>query len=59
MRVGIRGISRWGITVGVVLVVGAQVWVFAGKGPKISVGDDPAMKEGSPELVLVEISDFQ
>lgn len=59
MRVGVHGISRWGITAGVVLVLGSQSWAFAGKGPKISVGDDPSMKEGSPELVLVEVSDFQ
>lgn len=26
---------------------------------QISVGDDPSMKEGSPDLVLIEMSDFQ
>jgi hypothetical protein len=33
--------------------------VLADKGPKISAGDAPSMKEGSPQLVLVEVSDFQ
>ena len=42
-----------------VLVLGSQFWAFAGKGPEISVGDDPSMKESSPELVLVEVSDFE
>jgi|SRR6185436_11803729 len=40
-------------------VLGAPSWVFAQKGLKISVADDPSMKEGSPELVLVEVGDFQ
>lgn len=31
----------------------------AQKAAQISVGDDPSKKEGSPELVLIEISDFQ
>jgi protein-disulfide isomerase len=29
------------------------------KGPRINVADDPSYKEGSPNLVLVEVSDFQ
>ena len=32
---------------------------FAKKGARISVGDDPSLKEGSPKLVLIEVSDFQ
>ncbi len=32
---------------------------FAKGGRKISVGDDPSLKQGSPRVVLVEISDFQ
>lgn len=31
----------------------------AQKNAQISVGDDPVKKEGSPELVLIEVSDFQ
>jgi len=45
------------ITVGVVLGLGSQSWAFAKQ--KISVGDNPSMKEGSPQLVLIEVSDFQ
>jgi hypothetical protein len=44
---------------GAILLIGSQPWAFAKKGPRISVGDDPSLKEGSPQLVLVEISDFQ
>jgi hypothetical protein len=29
------------------------------KGPKISVSDDPSIKNGSPQFVLVEVSDYQ
>ena len=54
-----RGISPWVVAVGVILLIGSPSWAFAKKGLKISVGDDPSMKEGSPELVLIEISDFQ
>lgn len=32
---------------------------LARKGTRISVADDPSLKEGSPKLVLVELSDFQ
>lgn len=32
---------------------------LAKKGPKVSVADDPSQKQGSPALVLIEISDFQ
>ena len=54
-----RGISPWVVAVGVILLIGSPSWAFAKKGPRISVGDDPSMKEGSPELVLIEVSDFQ
>jgi hypothetical protein len=58
MTVKIRGLSPWVIAAGFVLVLGSQSWA-AQKGPKISVGDDPSMKEGNPGLVLIEVSDFQ
>jgi protein-disulfide isomerase len=58
IMVSTRGITSW-IAVGLFLILGAPSWAFAKKGPKISVGDDPSMKEGSPGLVLVEVSDFQ
>jgi hypothetical protein len=44
---------------GAILLIAAQPGAFARKGQKISVGDDPSLKEGSPQLVLVELSDFQ
>ncbi|HKV12395.1 MAG TPA: thioredoxin domain-containing protein [Thermoanaerobaculia bacterium] len=44
--------------VAISLLLASPSWAFA-KGPKIAVGNDPSLKEGSPELVLVEISDFQ
>lgn len=59
MTISNRGISSWVVAAGVVLLLGSQPLASAQKGPKISVGDDPSMKEGSPELVLVEVSDFQ
>ena len=59
MKTGIRGISRWAVAAGLVLALGPQSWAHAQVGRKISVGDYPSMKEGSPELVLVEVSDFQ
>jgi protein-disulfide isomerase len=56
MRTGIRAISPW--IVAVVLMLGPS-WALAQKGRKISLGDSPSMKEGSPGLVLIEVSDFQ
>ena len=41
------------------LLLALPSWVFAQKGLKISVADDPSWKEGSPSLVLLEIGDFQ
>jgi hypothetical protein len=46
------------LALGAILLIGSP-WAFAKKGPRISVGDDPSQKEGSPTLVLIEISDFQ
>lgn len=59
MRKNIPGISRWFIVVGFVFFLAAQSPAFAKKGARIPVGDDPSIKEGSPEVVLVEVSDFQ
>ena len=47
------------VALGAILMVVSQPWAFARKGQRISVGDDPSLKEGSPQLVLVELSDFQ
>ena len=59
MTVSFRRISSWTVAVGLVFVCGAQSSALAKKGARISVADDPFIKEGSPEIVLVEVSDFQ
>ena len=59
MRAYTRGMFPLVLALGVILGLGVQSSALAKKGPRISVADDPSMKEGSPELVLVEISDFQ
>lgn len=58
MTTGIRGMASLVIAVGAVLILGAPSWA-AKKGQKISVEGNPAIKEGSPGLVLVEVGDFQ
>lgn len=58
MTVRIRGLSFWLVAAGLVLVLASQSWA-AQKGAKISVGDDPSLKNGSPGLVLIEVSDFE
>jgi hypothetical protein len=50
--------ARKMLLIGALLLLGSRS-LAAQKGPKISVGDDPSMKEGNPGLVLVEVSDFQ
>ena len=57
MALNLRGVSPLAVAVGVSLALGVQSWAL--KGPKISLADNPSMKEGSPGLVLVEVSDFQ
>jgi hypothetical protein len=60
MTVGNRGVSSWAVAAGLAFVLsGPHAWALAKKGPKIPVGDDPSLKEGSPQLVLIEVSDFQ
>ena len=59
MRINIRGIFRWLLAAGFLLALGPQSWAHAQVGRKISVGDYPSQKEGSPGLVLIEVSDFQ
>ena len=58
MALSTRRLSSLVAAAGVVLILGAPSWA-AQKGPKISVKDDPSVKEGSPGLVLVEVADFQ
>jgi protein-disulfide isomerase len=57
MSTGVRGISRSVLLIG--LLLGSQPEALAKGGRRIAVGDDPSLKEGSPEVVLVEVSDFQ
>ncbi|HEX4954249.1 MAG TPA: thioredoxin domain-containing protein [Thermoanaerobaculia bacterium] len=61
MTIPLRRSSPWAVVLGftLVLVLGSPAVASAKKGPKISVGNDPSMKVGSPSLVLVELSDFQ
>ena len=47
------------IAAGVVLALGAQFSAHAQKGRKISVGDDPFIKDGSPGLVIIEVLDYE
>jgi hypothetical protein len=54
-----HSISRWIVAAGLVLALGPQTWAHAQIGRKISVGDLPSQKEGSPGLVLIEVADFQ
>jgi protein-disulfide isomerase len=54
----LRGVSALVVVSGAFLFLGAHS-AMAQKGRKISLGDAPSMKKGSPDLVLVEVSDFQ
>ena len=58
MRSARSGAVRFPFALALVFALGATPAV-AMKGPKISVADDPSQKEGTPSLVLVEVSDFQ
>ena len=53
-----RGVCQSVAAVGL-LFLASQSPGLAQKGRKIPVGDDPSIKEGSPTVVLVEVSDFQ
>ena len=47
------------LAAGVILWLGGHLPGFAAAGPTISVGAAPSLKTGSPEVVLIEVSDFQ
>jgi protein-disulfide isomerase len=47
------------LAAGVALGLGTGLPSFAAAGPTISVGAAPSLKTGSPEVVLIEVSDFQ
>ena len=55
----VSGIAKSTVVIGALLVLASASVGFAKGGRKISVGDDPSLKQGSPRVVLVEISDFQ
>jgi protein-disulfide isomerase len=59
MAVSIHHVSRYAVAVALIFVLGPQSWAFAQKGAKISVAGYPSMKKGSPDLVFIEVSDFQ
>lgn len=61
MRASALGMSPLVVVLGVIFGFVLQPAVFAKKNPRISVSDDPSLKEGesSPGLVFVEIGDFQ
>jgi hypothetical protein len=54
-----RNIRHRALAAAAVLILGAQTSALARKGLEIPVGDDPSMKEGSPRIVFIEVSDFQ
>jgi len=58
MAIKARSLFRYAVAAGVLLVLGPAC-ALAQKGLKLSVGDDPSMKQGNPKLVFVEVSDFQ
>jgi protein-disulfide isomerase len=47
------------LAAGVILWLGGRLPASAAAGPTISVGAAPSLKTGSPEVVLIEVSDFQ
>ena len=55
----VSGFARSAVLIGSLLLFGSASAGFAKRGLKISVGDDPSLKQGSPRVVLIEISDFQ
>lgn len=47
------------VVLGVASLLAPASRALAQRGAKIDIDDDPSIKEGSPDLVLVEIADFQ
>jgi hypothetical protein len=58
MSTGVRRIGGCVVAVGLLLLA-SQSAGLAQKGRKISLADDPSLKEGAPAVVLVEVSDYQ
>ena len=59
MALSIRRLSPLAAAAGIVLFLGSSSGLGAQNERVIPIGDDPSRKEGSPGLVLVEMSDFQ
>ena len=59
MSIRVSGFAKSMVVVGSLVFLASASSAFAKGGRKISVGDDPSLKQGSPRVVLVEISDFQ
>lgn len=47
------------LAAGAILWLGGYLPAFAAAGPTITIGAAPSLKTGSPEIVLIEVSDFQ
>lgn len=47
------------LAAGAILWLGGHLPALAAAGPTISIGAAPSLKTGSPEIVLIEVSDFQ
>jgi protein-disulfide isomerase len=58
MRLRVRRVPT-ALAAGVILWLGGHLPGLAADGPTISVGAAPSLKTGSPEVVLIEVSDFQ
>jgi protein-disulfide isomerase len=59
MAISIRSVWRSLSVIGAFLALGQSSSAIAQVGRKMSVEGYPSMKEGSPELVLLELADFQ
>jgi hypothetical protein len=59
MSIRVSGIAKSAVVIGSLVLFGSASAGFAKGGRKISVGDDPSLRQGSPRVVLIEISDFQ
>jgi protein-disulfide isomerase len=59
ITISIRSVSRSLFVIGTFFVLGQSSSSIAQVGRKISLEGYPTMKEGTPELVLLEVSDFQ
>ena len=59
MSIRVSSGTKPAVVIGCLLLLASASAGFAKGGQKISVGDDPSLKQGSPRVVLIEVSDFQ